>query len=173
MDLWGCPNLADNIDYAFVVADVQTCAPPLVVEGGHIPERRVEPPRVVPTFDVLEITLRARARVGHAWPWMSSHLSVDRKLSQTALSQHWPGRDSDWRAPWRFNSPVNSADVSWEPRSEWKIRPGSGRRRSMAMLRAWHTSSARMWSAIAQPTIRREATSITVARYIHPSQVRT
>lgn len=35
------------------------------------------------------------------------------------------------------------------------------------------TSSVRMWAAIAQPTIRRENTSSTTARYSHPSPVGT
>jgi len=30
---------------------------------------------------------------------MSSSLSVEKKLSATALSQHCPGRESDWVTP--------------------------------------------------------------------------
>jgi len=57
--------------------------------------------------------------------------------------------------------------------SEWKIRPGPGRRRPIAISSASQTSSGRMWSAVAQPSTRREARSTTVARYIQPSHVRT
>jgi hypothetical protein len=59
----------------------------------------------------------------------------------------------------------------WQPRSEWKITPGSGSRAARALVRASLTSSVRMWSAIANPTSRRLAMSITVAKYSHPSQV--
>ena len=58
-----------------------------------------------------KIALRARARVGHACLWMSSHFKVEKKLSATALSQHWRGRDSDWRIPLCSSSVVNSDDV--------------------------------------------------------------
>jgi hypothetical protein len=51
-------------------------------------------------------------------------------------------------------------------------QPGAGRRRASAICRASVTSSARMWSAIDQPTIRREKTSWTATRYSQPSHVR-
>ncbi|MBB4903719.1 hypothetical protein FHS37_007816, partial [Streptomyces griseostramineus] len=41
---------------------------------------------------------------------------------------------------------------------------GGGRRRRQAARRASATSSVLRWSAVAQPTTRREATSMTVAR---------
>jgi len=41
------------------------------------------------------------------------------------LSQHWPGRDSDWRIPWRFNSSVNWADVYCDPRMLPYVSSGS------------------------------------------------
>jgi len=67
----------------------------------------------------------------------------------------------------------NAAEVYCEPRSEWKMSPGAGLRWSIAIWRASLTSSARMWSAMAKPTTRLEARSITVAKYSQPSQVRT
>ncbi|HLK16512.1 MAG TPA: hypothetical protein VKT78_17025 [Fimbriimonadaceae bacterium] len=51
------------------------------------------------------------------------------------------------------------------------MTPASGRRVDRAMLSALSTSSVRMWSASAQPTIRRDDRSMTVARYAQPSQV--
>ena len=66
---------------------------------------------------------------------------------------------------------MNSVEVYCVPRSEWKISPGPGPRAATAIRRASATSSVRMWSAIDQPTTRREARSITVARYSQPSQV--
>lgn len=59
---------------------------------------------------------------------------------------------------------MNSAEVYCVPLSEWKISPGAGWRAAMAMRRASATSSVRMWSAIDQPTTRREARSIAVVR---------
>jgi hypothetical protein len=47
-----------------------------------------------------------------------------------------------------------------------------GRRRAIPICSASTTSSARTWSAIDQPTIRRENASWTAARYNQPSQVR-
>jgi Transposase len=47
-------------------------------------------------------------------------------------------------------------------------QPRFGRRRSIANRSASQIRSPRMWSAIAQPTTRRELRSITLARYIHP-----
>jgi len=44
------------------------------------------------------------------------------------------------------------------------MTPGAGLRREIAMARALVTSSVRMWSATAQPTILREWQSMTVAR---------
>jgi hypothetical protein len=67
---------------------------------------------------------------------------------------------------------VNSFEVYWLPRSEWKIGPGLGRAGG-SPSGASQTRSARMWSAIAQPTTRGEPRSITLARYTQPSQVHT
>jgi hypothetical protein len=39
--------------------------------------------------------------------------------------------------------------------AEWWISPGAGRRRATAICSASTTSSARMWSAMLQPTIMR------------------
>jgi hypothetical protein len=44
----------------------------------------------------------------------------------------------------------------WLPRSEWWTSPRSGLRCQTAISSASTTSSARMWSSIAQPTQRRE-----------------
>ena len=104
---------------------------------------------------------------------MSSFLSVANQLSATALSQHCRGRERLWRIAWSASSAVKSRAVYCEPRSVWKISPGGGRRDSTAMRSASPTSVVRMWSAIAQPTTRRLARSITVARYNQPSRVRT
>jgi len=54
--------------------------------------------------------------------------------------------------------------LSWAPRSEWTTVPGPGRRCHWAICRASTTSSARMWFAIDQPTIRRDQTSMAAAR---------
>jgi hypothetical protein len=48
--------------------------------------------------------------------------------------------------------------------SEWKITSASGLRAATALVSASATSSVRRWSAIANPTTRRLAMSITVAR---------
>jgi hypothetical protein len=50
------------------------------------------------------------------------------------------------------------------PRCECTPAPGAGRRRQRAISRASTTSSARMWSAIDQPTICRVNTSSTAAQ---------
>ena len=59
---------------------------------------------------------------------MSSSFSDAKKLSATALSQHCRGRDSDWVISCSASRSVNSVEVYWVPRSEWKISPGAGRR---------------------------------------------
>lgn len=56
-------------------------------------------------------------------------------------------------------------------RSECRIVP-TGLRRHRAMSRASMTSSVRRWSAMGQPTQRREYTSITAAQYTQPCPVR-
>jgi hypothetical protein len=52
------------------------------------------------------------------------------------------------------------------------MAPGAGRRFQIAICSASTTSSERMWSAIAQPTIRRLKQSRTTARYSQPWVVR-
>ena len=54
--------------------------------------------------------------------------------------------------------------VLTDPWSAWKIAPVREPRSVAAASRASVTSSVRMWSAIDQPTSRRENQSITVAR---------
>jgi len=58
------------------------------------------------------------------------------------------------RIPCLDSSRVNCFQVYWLPRSEWKIGPRFGRRWLIAIRSASQTRSARMWSAIAQPTTR-------------------
>jgi hypothetical protein len=48
---------------------------------------------------------------------MSSSFSEAKKLSATALSQHWRGRDSDWVMWWLVNRVVNSLLVYCRGRS--------------------------------------------------------
>ena len=57
----------------------------------------------------------------------------------------------------------NGQQVYWVPRSECTHGAGCGVRRQRAMSRASTTSSVRRWSAIDQPTTRRENTSSTTA----------
>jgi hypothetical protein len=61
--------------------------------------------------------------------------------------------------------------VYWLPRSAWNTSPDGGRRRVRAVVRAASTRSVLRLSATAQPTTRREARSMTVARYSQPSHV--
>jgi hypothetical protein len=67
---------------------------------------------------------------------------------------------------------ANAVDVYWQPLSLWKMTL-SGLRCARVISSAAVTRSVRMWSASAHPTTFREWRSITVARYIHPCQVRT
>jgi hypothetical protein len=53
------------------------------------------------------------------------------------------------------------------------MTPAAGLRAAAALVRASAISSVRRCSAIANPTTRRLAMSITVARYSQPSQVGT
>ena len=94
---------------------------------------------------------------------MSSRLMVAKKLSATALSQHSPfARPTArrrWPGPaWRSPAGVLAAPVGMEDDA-----PLAGRT-AKAIFRASATSSVRMWSASAQPTTRRLARSMTVAR---------
>ena len=59
-----------------------------------------------------------------------------------------------------------------DPRSLGTTAPHSGRRRQRATSSASTTSSARMWSAIDEPTTTRLKTSRTAAQYTLPSAVR-
>src|SRR5579884_4048172 len=102
---------------------------------------------------------------------MSSTFSVEENDSATALSRTWRGRGRLCRIPCLDSSRVNCFEVYWLPRSEWKIRPRFGRRWLIAIRSASQINSARRWSAMAQPTTRREARSITLARYLQPSPV--
>ncbi|CAH0306742.1 hypothetical protein SRABI26_04708 [Arthrobacter sp. Bi26] len=56
------------------------------------------------------------------------------------------------------------AEVYWLPRSECQIAPGRMSVDAAAFRSADSTSSARMWSATAQPTTFFEKQSMTVAR---------
>lgn len=59
---------------------------------------------------------------------------------------------------------VAAGVLPWQPRSEWKITPVVGLRAATALASALETSSVRRWPAIANPTARRDAMSMTVAR---------
>jgi hypothetical protein len=74
----------------------------------------------VPLYQAMYSTTARQApvRVGHARVSASSPLREAKKLSATALSQHWPLRPTDkvtWQSPARA---ANAAEVYWQPRSE-------------------------------------------------------
>ena len=66
--------------------------------------------------------------------------------------------------PADLSAPRNSAQAYCEPRSEWKMQPGVGRRLPTAMVNAAATSDTSMVEPIDQPTIRRENRSMMTAR---------
>ncbi|PNG20531.1 hypothetical protein C1J00_19795 [Streptomyces cahuitamycinicus] len=108
------------------------------------------------------------AGAGAAWPSppRAPEGTVARRGEQfLVLAGNEPGEQAAARTPaWRQAS-ANARLVYWEP---WSVcRTASARlpRHRSAAARASMTSSERMWSVIAQPARRREARSMTVARY--------
>jgi len=68
---------------------------------------------------------------------------VAKNDSARALSQHWPVRPTESRTPNSVAVSAYWAEVYWQPRSEWKITPGVGRRVVIALRRACSTRSVR------------------------------
>ncbi len=97
---------------------------------------------------------------------------VAKNDSATALSQHWPraaDRERDAEAVGEareLGAGVLTAAVGVED------HPGLGTALGDALVSAASIRSVRRWSAVAQPTTRRDAMSMTVARYSQPSHVR-
>ena len=124
----------------------------------------MQPQAVVKDFHELEYRVTG---LGTGWPCVHMN-ELGFEGGEEALGDGvvpaLTRRDRDWRMPLASSRSPNTVEVYCEPRSECNISPGAGRRWWMAMRRASQTSSVRMWSAMAQPTTRREATSITVAR---------
>src|SRR3954453_19031001 len=73
---------------------------------------------------------------GHERPWMSSFLSVAKKLSATALSKQSPLLPIDWAMPAARARWPKASETNWLPWSECQIRPGSGRRCASAIPNA-------------------------------------
>jgi hypothetical protein len=93
----------------------------------------------------------------------SSRCIVDQKDSIIVLSTLLATRPMEPSRPAARSRCPKIHDVYWLPRSEWTTVPAAGRRRQRAISSASTTSSARMWSAIDQPTIARVNTSRTAA----------
>ena len=98
--------------------------------------------------------------------FISSPLRVWKNDSICALSWQQPGRFALGSIQWRLR-------VSWYlyaqysmPRSLWKINPLGGCRLRIACISARFVSFTFLRSPKDQPTIRRECTSITVAKYL-------
>src|SRR5271165_401510 len=127
-------------------------------------ERAVQPAHVVPALDVVEHrpvqTLASRPGPG------VDELALDGGeealghgiVPALALA---PDREHDAVGPGQLGE-VPARVL--HPRSEWKMTPLDGRRVAKAIERASSTNSVRMCSASAQPTTRRLARSMTVAR---------
>jgi hypothetical protein len=54
---------------------------------------------------------RARSRVDQDWRWISSFFNVENQLSDTALSQHSPGREKLCTIPWASRRAVKSPEL--------------------------------------------------------------
>ncbi len=74
----------------------------------------------VPLYQPMYSTTarQAPARVGHACRSSSSPLMEPKKLSASALSQHWPVRPCDRSIRQSAARAANAAEVHWQPRSE-------------------------------------------------------
>jgi hypothetical protein len=84
--------------------------------------------------------------------------SVPQRL-MPALSQQSPRDPIERATPAFAHACPNASDTNYDPWPEWWISPASGRRPAIATVRTWTTRSERIWSAIDQPTIRREKAS--------------
>jgi hypothetical protein len=92
--------------------------------------------------------------------------------SASALSQHCPVRPLDKTTARSSASVAKSPLVSWQPRSAWNTTRVRGRGGDRVGPRVGDRLGAQLLSQ-ANPTTRREAMSITVARYSQPCQVGT
>jgi hypothetical protein len=119
----------------------------------------------------VNVALWVWARVGQDCRSSSSVLMVAKNDSATALTVPALTATPDRQAHAELVGQPGVLGAGVLPRSLWKVTGPVGRRAATAFVKAWATRSVRRWSAVAQPTTRREARSMTVARYSHPSQV--
>ena len=121
-----------------------------VAEGG------VEAAGVVPA-DVVEDGPAGGGPGGPGLPVEHSVLMVAKNDSATALSQHWPVRPTDSRhAQSSARRGVLALTCIGSRGRSGRPHPGRGRRLATALVRASSIRSVRRWSAVAQPTTRRE-----------------
>jgi hypothetical protein len=141
---------------------------PLVLDGRHEVERAVKPPAVVEHLDEHEVgptnlCLRLPA------------LAVD-ELGLEGGKPAFPNSvDPALALSWQALGPaVVGAELAEVGRgvlvAAVGVEDAVRTRSSIATWRVSQTSEASLWSAIDQPTTRRYARSMTLAKYIQPSQ---
>lgn len=134
------------------------------VWGGALVSEAAVEAAGVPAFDVVEDRGPGRGVGVPSVPVTSSFSRVAKKDSARALSQHTPVRPMESRTSWRVARRAKAWLVYRVPRSEWKITGPAGRRCRQAVVSASAARLVPRWSAVDQPTTRREAMSMTVAR---------
>src|SRR5512133_4166271 len=116
----------------------------------------------------VNISCSASVAFRQAEPGSISNSSVEKKLSDGALSQQLPFLLMLCAAPACVSSCRKLLAANSMPRSEWKISPGGGLRLAKAFLRASPDRSASRWSPSDQPTTLRENRSRMTTRKMKP-----